>query len=52
MSKILGNIYDRPIKIVLEIVETYFLTKNVSKSYVYDFFLSKKTTELVLEKLS
>ena len=51
MSKILGNIYDRAIKIVLKIVENYFSTKNISKSEVYDFFLSKKTTELVLEKL-
>ena len=42
MSKILGNIYDRSIAMVLKIVETYFVTKNVSKSYIYVFFLSKK----------
>ena len=42
MSEILGNIYDRLLAIALEIVETYFLTKNVSKSYIYIFILSKK----------
>ena len=59
MSEILGNIYGRSIAIVfgtaffwlfLEIVEKYFLTKHFSTSYIYIFFLSKKTAELVLEK--
>ena len=31
-------------------VETCFLTKIFSNSYVYAFFLSKKTEELVLKK--
>ena len=51
MSEILDNIYDRSIVILfwncifqffLEIVETYFLTKNYSKPDVYVFVLSKK----------
>ena len=42
MSESLGNIYDRSVAIVLEIVETCFLTKYFSKSYIYVFFLSKK----------
>ena len=51
MSEILDNIYDRSIVILfwncifqffLEIVETYFLTKNYSKPDVYVFFLSEK----------
>ena len=43
MSEMLVNIYSRSIAIVLEIVETCFLMKNVSKSYIYVFFLSKNS---------
>ena len=39
----LVNIYSRSIAVVLEIVETCFLMKNVSKSYIYVFFLSKNS---------
>ena len=51
MSEILDKIYDRSIVVLfwnsifqffLEIVETYFLTKNYSKPDVYVFVLSKK----------
>ena len=42
MSHILVNIYDIFLSIVLEIVETYFLSKYFLKSYISVFFLSKK----------
>ena len=52
MSKILGNIYDRSIAMVLKIVETYFVTKNVSKSYIYVFFFYPKNNRTGSRKTS
>ena len=50
MSEISGNIYDRSIAIVLEIVKTYFYEK-CFKILCLCFIFIQKAAELVLKKL-